>query len=317
MDLSSTWMSFYQSAPRQLVALSRYLQGQSMQQLKQRHGHRELRLHFEPYMSLLALKERRVTELADELSLTKQACNQVADKLQDLGYVRRQSDASDGRAKLLGLTAKGKQLIEDGIHTARVLDEECGKHLSPGQLQQLRDALRVLSGQSVGDALLMLLPRLGDRSHRAFLQRLIEKDARLKPSHLECFTLIGGCDGQLKRIAQLQEVSLPAVQQLAKDLEQWGYVTFDEHKKLQLTRAGEKLLADAIAADEALAQHWARQLGASSFEAFRINLAALYEALALPQKMLGQLDAVQQLADQLRRELGAGELQRLVGLLKA
>lgn len=318
MGQQGTWKSFYQSSPRQLVALSWYLQGESMAHLKHTYGHRQLRLHFEPYLYLLSTRARRVTELAEKLSLTKQACNQVADKLEELGYIQRQSDASDGRAKLLTLTAQGKKLIADGVLTAHALDKQCLQHISAAQLTTLHKGLRILCHASDNaDTLLMLLPRLGDKTHRAFLQTLMETDARLKPSHLECFTLIGGCAGQLKRIAQLQGVSLPGVQQLARDLEQWAYVSSDQQGVLQLTKAGETLLTQAVAADAALEQQWKTLLGRQAFATFQQNLSALYEALALPEKMLGQEDVLQRLADKLRQELGAEDLQQLVVLLQA
>lgn len=316
MDLQQTWKSFYQSSPRQLVALSRYLQGESMRHLKHTYGHRKLRLHFEPYISLLSSKPRRVTELAEKLLLSKQACNQVADKLEELGYIQRQSDASDGRAKLLSLAAQGKKLVEDGIRTAHTLDEQCLQHIDAVQMKHLHQALFVLSGQKNGDALLMLLPRLGEGIHQYFLQALMEKDARLKPAHLECFTLVGGCGGHLKRMAELQGVSLSAVQQLARDLEQWAYVVSDPQGVLSLTPKGETLLADAITADKKREQQWQQSLGVKTFAVFKKDLSALYEALALPEKMLGQQDRVAALASRLREELDKEELHRLVGLLR-
>lgn len=320
MDHQQTWKSFYQSSPRQLVALSRYLQGESMQHLKHTYGYRKLRLHFEPYISLLNTRARRVTELAEKLSISKQACNQVADKLEELGYIHRQSDASDGRAKLLTLTAQGKKLVAEGIHTAHALDEQCLRHINVAQMQNLQKALRLLlnkdrSGQGNGGALLMWLPRLGEETHQRFLRVLMEKDTRLKPSHLECFTIVGGCGGHLKRMAELQGVSVSAVQQLARDLEAWGYVVSDEQGVLSLTQKGGSLLADALAVDAALEQQWQGLLGASLFTAFKQDLACLYEALALPEKMLGQQDRVAALAARLREQLNAEERQRLATLL--
>lgn len=317
MDQAQTWKSFYQSSPRQLVALSRYLQEESMRHLKHAYGHRKLRLHFEPYIYLLGSKARRVTELAEKLSLSKQACNQVADKLEELGYIQRQSDVSDGRAKLLTLTVQGKKLVADGILTARTLDEQCLQHISVSQMKDLQRALRVLRNvdESV-DALLMLLPRLGDETHRAFLQALMEKDARLKPSHLECFTLIGGCGGQLKRIAELQGVTTSAVQQLVHDLELWAYVSYEKQGELSLTKAGEALLANAVAVDDVLEQQWQQLLGEKVFANFKSELSILYEALALPEKMLGQQDRVAVLAARLREQLDADDRHRLADLLR-
>jgi len=160
------------------------------------------------------------------------------------------------------------------------------------------------------------LPRLGDHIHQHFLRTLIEKDMRLKPAHLECFTLIGGCAGKIKRIAELQIVSISAVQQLAKDLEEWTYVKMEKDRGLLLTKAGEQLLAGAIAADTVLEKKWMKQLGQPGFDDFCNNLAVLYQALALPEKMLGQQDRVAAIAARLKQQLDADDLQRLASLLQ-
>ncbi len=49
----------------------------------------------------------RLTVLADQSGLTKQAVGEVADDLERLGYVERAADPVDGRAKLIRLTDRG------------------------------------------------------------------------------------------------------------------------------------------------------------------------------------------------------------------
>src|SRR5690349_3635589 len=49
-----------------------------------------------------------VTELAAQLGVTKQATSKLVDELVAWGYVRRAAHPASGRAKALGLTAKGR-----------------------------------------------------------------------------------------------------------------------------------------------------------------------------------------------------------------
>jgi DNA-binding MarR family transcriptional regulator len=51
----------------------------------------------------------RLTEMAERSGLTKQAVGEVVDDLEARGYVTRAPDPSDGRAKLVLLTAKGQR----------------------------------------------------------------------------------------------------------------------------------------------------------------------------------------------------------------
>src|SRR5438045_448708 len=50
----------------------------------------------------------RLTELAERAHMTKQSVGEVASELEARGYVERVPDPSDGRAKIIRLTEKGK-----------------------------------------------------------------------------------------------------------------------------------------------------------------------------------------------------------------
>ena len=73
----------------------------------------------------------RLTELARRANITAQAMGELVDELEDLGYVTRQPDPTDRRAKLIVLTPRGRAAIEAGKATivgieARI-DEILGK----------------------------------------------------------------------------------------------------------------------------------------------------------------------------------------------
>jgi DNA-binding MarR family transcriptional regulator len=55
----------------------------------------------------------RLTELADRAQLSLAATSELVNDLADLGYLTRRPDPADGRAKLIDLTKRGRDLMAD------------------------------------------------------------------------------------------------------------------------------------------------------------------------------------------------------------
>jgi DNA-binding MarR family transcriptional regulator len=55
----------------------------------------------------------RLTELADRAQLSLAATSELVNDLADLGYLTRRPDPADGRAKLIELTKRGRDLMTD------------------------------------------------------------------------------------------------------------------------------------------------------------------------------------------------------------
>src|SRR5436305_12202102 len=51
----------------------------------------------------------RLTDLAERAHMTKQSVGEVATELEQKGYVERVHDPNDGRAKIISLTARGRE----------------------------------------------------------------------------------------------------------------------------------------------------------------------------------------------------------------
>ena len=83
-----TWQRYRANLPRHLMGIARHLQSEVMQTLTQRRGHTGLRLGFEPFMTLIGQHGARITDLADWLGISKQACNQTINQIEQAGYVR-------------------------------------------------------------------------------------------------------------------------------------------------------------------------------------------------------------------------------------
>lgn len=56
----------------------------------------------------------RITDLARGANMTPQGMGELVDELEDLGYVTREPDPSDRRAKLVRLTEAGESVIAAG-----------------------------------------------------------------------------------------------------------------------------------------------------------------------------------------------------------
>ena len=95
----------------------------------------------------------RLTHLADSAGLTKQAVGEAVDDLQKLGYVERVADPSDGRAKLVKLTAKGEEVRQLGrdvfADVERRWAEELGEERWQNARQTLDDLYEVLGDRIV------------------------------------------------------------------------------------------------------------------------------------------------------------------------
>jgi DNA-binding MarR family transcriptional regulator len=83
----------------------------------------------------------RVTELAQQAGVTKQTAGFLVDQLERTGYVRRVPDASDARARLVQIAARGAAAIEVARAVEAEVEAEWTAHLGTRATLQLRRAL--------------------------------------------------------------------------------------------------------------------------------------------------------------------------------
>lgn len=86
----------------------------------------------------------RITEIADQAQLTKQHIGNLADYLEERGYVERVPDPEDGRAKLVRLTAKGREVERVAEVTLQRLEDELTERLGATRMAMLRELLEEL-----------------------------------------------------------------------------------------------------------------------------------------------------------------------------
>jgi DNA-binding MarR family transcriptional regulator len=67
------------------------------------------------------------------------------DKLVQSGYIQREEDPSDRRAKLLNLTEKGRELIRQGIDERYRWVEQLAGKLTAEERMQVSEALNIMT----------------------------------------------------------------------------------------------------------------------------------------------------------------------------
>src|SRR6185503_12989738 len=86
-----------------------------------------------------------MSEVSERFEITPAAASQLVDKLVQSGLIQRVEDPHDRRAKLLSLTDKGRDLIQQGIEERYRWVEELAEKLSPEERVQVSEALNIMT----------------------------------------------------------------------------------------------------------------------------------------------------------------------------
>ena len=89
----------------------------------------------------IAAEGSRLTELADRAQVTKQTASLLVAALEREGLVERIPDPSDGRARLIRLSARGREAAGQAMQVVRGVEQEWTEHLGAELASQLRDGL--------------------------------------------------------------------------------------------------------------------------------------------------------------------------------
>ena len=83
--------------------------------------------------------------ISEGYDITPAATSQLVDKLVQGGLIQRVEDPHDRRAKLLSLTDKGRELIQQGIEERYRWVEELAEKLTAEERSQISDALNIMT----------------------------------------------------------------------------------------------------------------------------------------------------------------------------
>jgi DNA-binding MarR family transcriptional regulator len=92
----------------------------------------------------------RLTEMARRARMTKQGMMLLVDDLESRGYVRRVADRDDARAKVVRLTASGRQCAAECRRAVLALDARVRRQLGDRRYDSMREALEELANIEQG-----------------------------------------------------------------------------------------------------------------------------------------------------------------------
>ena len=279
-----------------LVGIAGELSRRVVERLERECGYERIRPSLRPFISLVWREPRPLTELAQQLSVSRQACSKVARLAEQDGYVsvgRREGD----RVQRVRLTERGRELVEDSVRLFLEEEDSLAKQIGADRLGRLNSATSALffglglqdqtdaglgetARQSIG-----VLPLVADRVEEELLERTRAKGHDgLQLSHARLVGLLGEAEMGVSELARLQGVSRQATGATVNSLEALGYVRRDPHETdgravhVRLTERGVALVRDSLEALEELEERFRKILGVRRF-ADLVGVAAELHAL--------------------------------------
>ena len=86
-----------------------------------------------------------ISEVSERFEITSAAASQLVEKLVQTGLLERTEDPNDRRSRLLTLTPKGRELVEQGIRERYRWVDELEGRLSPQEQQKIIEALALMT----------------------------------------------------------------------------------------------------------------------------------------------------------------------------
>ena len=90
------------------------------------------------------LQGTRLTEISRRMRVSKQAVDQTVAELEAVGMVKREPDPSDGRAKLVRFTARGRRELLAGLALLGELEAELAEAIGRARMKRLHTDLAAL-----------------------------------------------------------------------------------------------------------------------------------------------------------------------------
>ena len=319
---------------RDILATNLFIESSVMNELKLTHGHKRLRISFEPYIAKAAAGGVRVIDMAESLSISRQAAKQAADQLIGAGYLSSEISSVDRRSRILTLTGKGERLIKQGGEVVERLRQRMVEVLGETQIrgaewaavklcQSLNVRTFLLGGSSDYQPLAATLPGLADYvTDRLQALTMAKGHPELKRSFGMVLSNIGPHGGRLARIAEEYDVSKQMVSAVAGELEDLGYIQrrFDPGDSrqlvLMLTVRGEQLIEDSISSLVTLEAEFADSIGTQSLNRLKRTLSQLHHTFVNTTER-SNVSSLEELAGRLVSELGsakAAELSRILAI---
>ncbi|MFC4606095.1 MarR family winged helix-turn-helix transcriptional regulator [Rhodococcus kronopolitis] len=109
-------------------------------------GHPEMRPAHGFAMQAIGVAGASASEVGRRLGVSKQAAGKTVDRLEAMGYVSRQPDPSDARAKTVVLTERGVDSLRRSAVIFDELQSEWASAIGADRLRALESDLRTVTG---------------------------------------------------------------------------------------------------------------------------------------------------------------------------
>jgi len=143
-----------QSLGQAILRSARLLDEHAVSRVRDESGVSALRRAHTAVFPHLDFAGTRLSLLAERMGITKQAVNQLVDDLEAMAVVARQADPSDGRAKLIVFTAKGRRTLLHGLGILAAIEGEAAARMGQRKVRQLHQLLgefiEVLETRAIG-----------------------------------------------------------------------------------------------------------------------------------------------------------------------
>jgi len=91
-----------------------------------------------------------MSEISERFEITPAAASQLVDKLVQGGYIQREEDPHDRRAKLLNLTDKARAIIQQGVEERYRWVDQLAEKLTADERVQISEALNIMTRAAAG-----------------------------------------------------------------------------------------------------------------------------------------------------------------------
>ncbi len=128
-----------------LLRTTRTLNALIEEELKRR-GYEKVRAAHSSLLANLDLDGNSITTVAERADSTKQAISVLAEELETMGYLTREVDEDDARARVLLLTDKGRKLMLDIFSIVSDIEAHYTNILGEQTMNGLRTGLAAFMG---------------------------------------------------------------------------------------------------------------------------------------------------------------------------
>ncbi|NHO65899.1 MarR family transcriptional regulator [Aestuariicella hydrocarbonica] len=321
-----------------LMVVTHFVVKDTLDKLTASNRYPKLSMTYERYIPVLAERDISPGELAARVGSSKQACSKVIKELEKLGLVERRQNPEDGRSRLLSLSDKGWQLLQDGSRVTAEVQQGLAEQLGSERMDQMvrlleqtcqglgielrsYPALERLSdgiGHGRPTRLNILLQALTTHLRQALLQEMISQGFEgLRTNVGQILGMISREPRRIQYIASVIGISKQAAAVMAIELETLGYLIreADANDKrqivLRLSAQGERLVQESITQVRALEKKISRLLGEDAYGQLEAILADLYNQVAYQLDGASLPQTIKTMTDFLLKKLGVAGTRSL------